>query len=424
MSRFPHVFIPVIVALLGCAGCQKEHQAVQRPEKIVSMREVVYDAETYKHLASLWKQYYDAYPSEEAYANWMYASRYAGAADYTSLLEAGAKQYPANPTLLYLKSMLHHGRPQDLEAQSLLERAVEMDPFYVDPWFSLTIHYLERGEQERMNVALRKILEAGAIADEVMDYSYNMMSCMEKNAIVVTNGDNDTYPGWILTRIIGYRPDIRFVNRALLNTEWYPLILVKEDVPTFISPQSLDSLRTAVMHNLKESGAPVPPGGPFGDALIGRLVEACRNAGRSVYFSATLQQTNAVKRLLATGRELGLVTLVTPPTESDAKQLRLVVSTWLGGFRTGGLDSWETRYARETRAGRMLVMNYGAALKSQMDRILMHVPDIRLGLFRWYRDHVMPLVPDDHRDGMNRMWCRSDDIGEIREWCRSMNLSK
>ena len=418
------IFLPLVLVTLGFSGCEKETQVVQRPEKVRSMREVVYDTETYAQLDSLWKQYDEAYPSEEAYANWMYAARYAGADNYTSLLEAGTRQYPANPTLLYLKSMLRHGARDNIEAQTLLERAAELDPSYVDPWFSLVVHYLERGEEEKMNLALRRILETGTIADEVMDYSYNVLACLDRNAILVTNGDNDTYPAWILTRILGYRADVRIVNRPLLNTEWYPLTLLKEGIPALVMAGSLDSLRTTILRNLKESKAPVPPEGPFSDVLIERLVEACRNAGRPVYFAATLYHTDIVKRLLASGRELGLVTLVTPPAESDRTQMRRAITTWLQDFRTGGIDGWGIRHARETKAGRMIVLNYGAALRSQMDRILMHARDYRLGLFRWYRDHLLPIVPGEQRAYMNRMWCGSDDIGEIREWCRSMNLSK
>lgn len=424
MNRSRSIFFPLVLAALGFSGCEQETQVVQRPEEIRSMREVVYDTGTYAQLDSLWKQYNHAYPSEEAYANWMYAARYAGAADYGSLLEAGVRLYPANPTLLYLKSMLNHGQRQNLEAQTLLERAVELDPSYMDPWFSLVVHYLERGDQEKMNVALRRILEAGSIADEVMDYSYNMLACLESNAILVTNGDNDTYPGWILTRIVGYRPDIRLVNRALLNTEWYPLTLATDGVPNLITATSLDSVREAIMQNLKETKVAIPAGGPFSDVLIERLVTACRNAGRPVYFSATLQHTEVVKRFLARGRGLGLATLVTPPTESDADQMRRVITVWLEDFRTGGLDNWGLRYARQSRAGRMLVQNYGAALRSQMDRIVTHAPESRLLLFRWYRDHLMPLVPGYNRENLNQMWCRSDEIGEIRDWCRKMNLSK
>ena len=424
MNAVRSVFLAMILAALGLAGCQKEDLVVQRPEKIVSMREVVYDTETYANLDSLWKKYNQAYPSEDAYANWMYAARYAGDADYNSLLEAGVKLYPSNPKLLYLKSMLHHGQSRNLEALGLLERAVELDPAYTDPWFGLVIHYLERGEQEKMTVALRKLLESGAIADEVIDYSYNMLACLEKNAILVTNGDNDTYPGWALTRVVGYRPDIRLVNVSLLNTQWYPLMLPTEGVPNLVTSQTLDSLTAAYARSLKEQKGPHATRGPFSDFLIERLVSACRNAGRPVYFAATLQHSDVVKRYLATGRDLGLATLVTPPAESDAIQMRRLVDVWLHDFRTGGLDGWELRYAKQSRAGRMLVTNYGAALRSQMDRIIAFAPDSRLGLFRWYRDHLMALVPAYNRENLDRMWCRSDDIQEIREWCRSMNLSK
>jgi hypothetical protein len=417
-------FLPVILATLAFSGCQKENQVVQRPEKIVSLREVIYDTESYAQLDSLWKAYSDAYPSEEAYANWMYAARYAGDADYESLLEAGIKRYPANPRLLYLKSMLHHGQSQNLEAQSLLERAVELDPSYTDPWFGLVIHYLERGEREKMNVALRKILEAGAIADEVMDFSYNTLACLEKNAILVTNGDNDTYPGWILTRVIGHRPDIRLVNQALLNTDWYPHTLETEGVPNLTTAKSLDSLQTAFAQNLEEKRHRGLSSGPFSDVLIERLVRACRNAGRPVYFAATLQHTDSVKRMLAAGRELGLVTLVTPPSEPEKDQMKKAITIWLHDFRTGGLDGWGLRFARQSRAGRMLVRNYGVALRSQMDRIIKLAPDRRLELFRWYRDHMFAIIPGDQRESFDRMWCRSDDIGEIRGWCRSLNLSK
>jgi hypothetical protein len=72
----------------------------------------------------------------------------------------------------------------------------------------------------------------------------------------------------------------------------------------------------------------------------------------------------------------------------------------------------------------MLVRNYGAALRSMMDRIRQYAPDGRLGLFRWYREHLVALVPGYNREEMDRMWCSSDDIREIREWCRSQSLSK
>ncbi len=54
-----------------------------------------------------------------------------------------------------------------------------------------------------------------------VEIAYNYLNSVGKDGILITHGDNDTFPVWYAQEVEGIRTDVRICNTSLLGTDWH-----------------------------------------------------------------------------------------------------------------------------------------------------------------------------------------------------------
>lgn len=113
------------------------------------------------------------------------------------------------------------------------------------------------------------------------DYAYNMLVGCEPDAILFTNGDNDTFPLWYIQTVENFRTDVRVANRSLLRTSWYTKQVRDEEptAPITLTDEEIEQMRPV----------PLKGGGiAWRDALTIQHIIQTAQWQRPIYFATTV----------------------------------------------------------------------------------------------------------------------------------------
>ncbi|OYD16343.1 hypothetical protein CH330_03180 [candidate division WOR-3 bacterium JGI_Cruoil_03_51_56] len=253
-----------------------------------------------------------------------------------------------------LKEALNDSARYVLSNSYYLKAANSGHPISAYAHIGLWTNYMILGQLDKARQELLALGKENYFPKLLSDFAHNMLISLAPQAIIFTNGDNDTYPLFVLQEYDGFRQDVSVVNISLLN------------IPT-VAGLFRDSLKVPISYSDSELKAMKPEFDSTrgklvlpSDHLVANIIQNARKKKQPVYFATTVAQN----RLSSYKDNLilaGLAWEVTNTKTRDSVNIDKVIQNMTEKYRldtTGLKQTWPANISPLTRNVSGLAVNY------------------------------------------------------------------
>jgi hypothetical protein len=238
-----------------------------------------------------------------------------------------------------------------------LKAAASSHPFSAHAHTDLWASYTAQGRLSDARHQAFELSDKHYYPRPLLDFAYNLLVGLEPNAILFTNGDNDTYPPSALQQACDpFRPDVTVANLSLLNV-------------TAVVKMMRDSIGVPISLTDGEIAALAPKTGPDGRSVllpsqqvVEDIIANAAKARRPVYFAVTVYKDMTAPysdRLVLEG----LVNRVADSKPAAAVDLDRIAENLTKRYRLEWpetLPPWPQNMSPLTRMVAPLAMNYAS----------------------------------------------------------------
>ncbi|MBL4706021.1 MAG: hypothetical protein JKY54_15960 [Flavobacteriales bacterium] len=222
------------------------------------------------------------------------------------IVEKMEAEVPASAEFHYVKYVNSN---YDVTKVDHLHKAYELSNNKVELYDDYIAYYELTHNEAKKTEFCSKLYKSKSIPSGIMDYNYNVLMSLEKNAIIFVNGFDDTYPIWMHQHVKGIRKDVTILNVDLLGVDAYRNNKMK----------SL-GVTSNVNYNIDRVG------------FIKSIAK--ENPTKPIYFALTLNQI-AIKEVK---EHLYLTGLALKYSPKPMDNIPVLEKNWENSFRVASLD--------------------------------------------------------------------------------------